>query len=137
LIGWAVLGAVAAGAVVAVRRIDRLTRAATPEGLARTAGSLLDGAQTFAAEVRRAAAEREAELRTGLLTDATGSDRDWRRAPARPPRVGADAGSGAVPSSSTDSVGSQVDDAGPQSRTRRPLPGGWQEGDELDPLYDF
>jgi hypothetical protein len=104
LAGWAILGALAAGAVVVVRRTQRLARVATPEGAADLAGSVIGAARDFALDVRTAAARRESELRAALLSG-------------------------------------QVDDDGPTvappPSTRRGRPGGWQEGDEDSPLYDF
>jgi hypothetical protein len=102
-----VLAAFAAGAVVAVRRFERLTRAATPEGLARTVGSLAETAQDFVGDVRAAAARRETELRAALLTEPS----------VRPT--------------------ARADDDGPRRRTASSRPGGWQAGDELDPPFEF
>ncbi|MDR1294116.1 MAG: hypothetical protein LBK59_04050 [Bifidobacteriaceae bacterium] len=105
------LAAIAAGAVVAVRRVERLRSAATPQGLARTADSLIGAAQGFAGDVRTAAARREAELRAAVLGGGK-DDGAPAPAPGSAPRQPARA-----PSSSR--------------------PGGLQAGDELDPLYDF
>jgi hypothetical protein len=105
-----VLAALAAGAVIAVRRFERLTRVATPEGAARAVGSLAETAQEFLADVRAAAARRETELRAALLTE---------------------------PSARPTAATTRTDDGGPRRRAASSRPGGWQAGDELGPPFEF
>lgn len=64
---WVALGASAG--VLLVRRLTRVARAWTPEGLADRAGGAGERLAGFIADVSAAAAEREAELREALGVD--------------------------------------------------------------------
>ncbi|MDR1151503.1 MAG: hypothetical protein LBK72_03330 [Bifidobacteriaceae bacterium] len=118
IVSLGVLALLAAGAVVAIRRVERFAAVATPEGFARTADSLIGAAQGFAGDVRTAAAHREAELRAAVLGGASDGDAQTARR-ARSPHT------------------SSLDDDAPTRVPPSSRPGGLQAGDELDPLYDF
>jgi hypothetical protein len=121
LANLAALAALAVGVALAVRRFQRLAEATSPAGLARTARSLVGEARDFASEVRAGTAEREAELRGSLFTEPA-----ERRSEAGAERSGL-----ALPGSS------QAHDAAPALDAPTARGGGWQPGDEHDPLYDF
>jgi Family of unknown function (DUF6167) len=64
---WVALGATAG--VLVVRTINRTAQAYTPEGVARSLGSVADALRDAAAAVREGMAEREQELRLALGVD--------------------------------------------------------------------
>lgn len=65
---WLALG-VTAGILV-VRRLERITRKATPAGLGESLAGALDAVRDLADDVREQMSAREAELRAALTADA-------------------------------------------------------------------
>jgi hypothetical protein len=104
------VGLGAALAIVAYRRMSKTKEAFTPEGVSRGIDKALAYAEVFAHDVQAAAAQREQELRSALLTDEAQQARPRSKAsdPTRNPT--------------------------PRSRA---VPGGLRDSDMEDPLYDF
>ena len=71
---WVALGATAG--VLIVRQLNKTAQAYTPEGVARSLGSVADALRDAADAVREGMAEREQELRVALGVDAGTIDRD-------------------------------------------------------------
>jgi len=65
---WVALGATAG--VLIVRQLNKTAQAYTPEGVARSLGSVADALRDAADAVREGMAEREQELRLALGVDA-------------------------------------------------------------------
>ena len=75
---WVALGATAG--VLVVRKVDKVARAYTPEGIGRSLGSVADALREMAEVVREGMAEREQELRLALGVDAGEIEADTARA---------------------------------------------------------
>lgn len=69
---WLVLG-VTVGILV-VRRVEKLSRKATPAGIGESLAGGVDAVRDLADAVREGMAAREAELRAALTSDVTAPD---------------------------------------------------------------